>query len=92
MVSTPPADLADAPPSLQELVECADSLSMFDAVEGGREGGSEEGPVSMLLPRLVTVVQPMEEGSKKGEAQEEEEEEREEVERRYVSVLPEKRG
>ncbi|GAB5037796.1 zinc ion binding [Nannochloropsis oceanica] len=82
MVSTPPADLADAPPSLQELVECADSLSMFDAVEGGREGGSEEGPVSMLLPRLVTVMQPMEEGSKKGEAQEEEEEEREEVERR----------
>ena len=89
MISTLPEDLADAPPSIQELVECAASLSLFDAVEEGGEGGREGGTVSKLLPRLVTVTQPMEEGPKEGEAQEEEEEEGEVVERRYVFFLPE---
>jgi hypothetical protein len=74
----------DAPPSLQEVVKCAASLSLFDAVEeGGSEGGKEGGAVSMLLPRLVTVKQPVEK-EQKNEGEEEEEEEEEVVERRYV--------
>ena len=71
-------------------MECAASLSLFDAVEEeGREGGREGGAVSMLLPRLVTVKQPKEKGLKEGDEQEEEVEEEEEevVERRYILLL-----